>query len=421
MEVKKTAEEIRKEAEQNIERIAKEAAVKSLEEKLEGFASQESVNKSVSELEEKLKGQITQKDLDELSAKFKKSMQMRKVEGGDINSPRDAVKALEQSISNGLMETIEKQKGFSSGSLGLIQKAITPASFGSADDYQTLTSFDMGLDRNPYAPVWLRSIFPNVSTSSASINYRQRGAVTGAAAIWKRGTGTAGADESKPEVTPTYVKKTASIDWIAGITNVEREVLDDVDFIRTEIPYTLINSESGILAAENAMIVDYIRNNKTDFSKDADYDIGVEKIIAAAFGQLGSKYLTPTHLLISYWDYLTYVAFNKAGGSGEYDLPGGVRLSFLSDGTMLANNLTVVPVPELNAREAYVVAANRSRFVNRQEIRLSMSEDHADNFVKNMITYRAEERVGFFSYDVNANVKITLPEAAEEEGGGVEG
>lgn len=410
-----TEEEIKKQAQENIERIAKEAAEKKISESVsaeveKAFEGKEFVSKEdAAELVKKSLGEQKKeldKEIEKLSVLIKKSSQIRKSSSED----KKGLSPLISAISKGLSETHDKQKSYSGGAqITLITKALSPASFGTEADYIDLNNDrTLPLYRDPYAPVYLRNIFPNIRTNQANLTIWKRKGNEGAAAIWKRGTGTGGADEPKPKIQPTWAKEVVSVDWIAGTTDVPREMQDDIDFISTEVPYTIVYSEDGIMAAENKMILQYIRDNAVDFSRDDDYTIGLEKIIAAAFGQLGSKYMNPTHMLINNWDYLTYLAFNKADGSGEYNLP-GLKVHFVG-GQMYINNLIAVPVPELNSREAYVVAADRSRFVDRMQIELKVSEHHGDNFVTNMLTYRGEERVGFFSYDNNSMVKVTLPE-----------
>ena len=77
------------------------------------------------------------------------------------------------------------------------------------------------------------------------------------------------------------------------------------------------------------------------------------------------------------------------------------------------NNLQAVPNPSVTQGTAYVVAADHSRYVSRQGLQMRVAEEHGDNFVKNMVTYRAEIRAGFFTYNDNSIVKVTLPTPAE--------
>jgi len=152
------------------------------------------------------------------------------------------------------------------------------------------------------------------------------------------------------------------------------------------------------------MILAYLNANSTAFT-DATLLNGLEELLGAAF-QLTGQYMQPTHMLVNVQDYLKYLVLNKASGSGEYDTPDG-KIAFVGN-QMFINNLIAVPTPGLVAGTAYVIDAGQSRFVNRMNIELKMSDEHSDNFVKNMITFRAEERVGFFTYNNASILKVTL-------------
>jgi HK97 family phage major capsid protein len=362
---------------------------------------------TTAEAVEALKAEFEDK-LNKLSADIKKQGQISEKRV----SPVDGIDMIRKSLEASIKDNAEALRKYRSGTMDLAVKAITPASFG-ASDYPSLTTQVQPLYRNPYAPVYLRNIFPNISTSGSNVTIWKQGPVTGAAAIWERGKGDGGVDTNKPEVTPTWKKEVVSVDWIAGITHIQREVLDDVDFMATEIPYALIYGASGILAAENKMIMDYIEDNAVDYATPegaTDPANSLETILAAAFGQLGDSYMAPTHILINNWDYLNYMAFNKASGSGEYDYP-SLNLQFVNN-QLYINNLQAVPVPSLDPGTAYVIAADHSRFISRMGVQTAISQEHSDNFTKNMVTYRAEVRSGFFTYNDNSLVKVTLPTPA---------
>lgn len=411
-EKKAQLEKDKQEALENVKKTAEEAAkgvadksVKELNDKVAGLTAQlEKATKS--EDIEAVKKELTD-SMNKLSADIKKQSQIT-VPAGKMTAMGAIKKSLEQTIK----ENADVLKNYRSGTLNLTVKAISEASFG-VNDYASLTTERLPVYRSPYAPVYLRNIFPNISTSSANLAIWKQDAITGAAAIWQRGTGDGGVDVDKPEVTPTWEKEVVSVDWIAGITHVPKEILEDVDFLATEIPYALIYGAKGILAAENKMIMDYIANNAVAYATPVGATApanSLETVLAAAFGQLGDSYMAPTHILINNWDYLNYMAFNKASGSGEYDYP-SLNLQFVNN-QLYINNLQAVPVPSLAPGTAYVIAADHSRFVSRQGLQMDMSESHADNFTKNMVTYRAEVRSGFFTYNDNSFVKVTLPTPA---------
>jgi HK97 family phage major capsid protein len=409
----KDLEKAKAEALENVKKTAEEAA------RGETAKAVKSLNDKIAEMEKELKSATTAEAVEALKAEFEDKLNKLSADikkQGQISekrvSPVAGIDMIRKSLEASIKDNAEALRKYRSGTMDLAVKAITPASF-DADDYPSLTTKLQPLYRNPYAPVYLRNIFPNISTSGSNVTIWKQGAVTGAAAIWERGKGTQGADTDKPEVTPTWKKEVVSVDWIAGITHIQREVLDDVDFMATEIPYALIYGANGILAAENKMIMDYIEDNAVDYatpSGAADPANSLETILAAAFGQLGDSYMAPTHILINNWDYLNYMAFNKASGSGEYDYP-ALNVQFVNN-QLYINNLQAVPVPSLDPGTAYVIAADHSRFISRMGVQTAISQEHSDNFTKNMVTYRAEVRSGFFTYNDNSLVKVTLPTPA---------
>jgi len=401
-------DEIKKQAEDNI----KEVAIKSANETAEKVIKAE-----VDNFKEELKKAATVEAVEKLSKETNDKISRMQADLKSVRqtslapvSFKSSQEAMIASFEKSFDENKEMIKGYQGGSLQLpVTKAITQASFG-VGGYADLTGQNLGLDINPYSPVYLRNIFPNVTTGGSNVTIWKRGAVTGKAAIWKRGTGDAGATVSKPEVNGSWVKEVVSVDWIAAHTIIDREVLDDVDFMRTEIPQLLIYGESGILRAENKMILDYIADNAVDYTLPTDFDgfdNSLESILAAAFGQMGDRFLTPTHILISNWDYLKYLAFNKATGSGQYTYP-NMTLTFINNRPYI-NGLMAVPNADIAIGEAYVVAAARSRFVSREGIRQRISDSHAEIFTTNQVAYLAESRGAFFTYDDNSFVKVALP------------
>ena len=406
-------EKAKQEALENVKKTAEEAAkgvaeksVKELNDKVTELTAQ--VEKATkSEDIEAVKKELTD-SMNKLSADVKKQSQIT-VPAGALTSIGAIRKSLEQTVK----ENIDTIKGYQGGSLAIpVSKSISTGSFG-VGGYADLTNQNLGLDINPFAPVYLRNIFPNVTTGGSNVTIWKRGAVTGKAAVWERVEGQDGKIVPKPKVLGEWEKEVVNIDWIPAYTIIDREVLDDVDFMQTEIPQLLIYGDSGILRAENKVILDYIVDNAVDYTLPAGVDAfenSLESILAAAFGQMGDRFLTPTHILISNWDYLKYLAFNKASGSGTYNYP-NMTLTFINNRPYI-NGLQAVPNPDIAVGEAYVVAAARSRFVVREGIRQRISDSHAEIFTTNQIAYLAESRGAFFTYDDNSFVKVVLPTPA---------
>lgn len=387
-------EKAKLEALENIKKTASETA-------------KSTVDEAVGEIEKKFEGVFSKEDAEKLKADMKKEVSELQARVKSINQTtmqEKTHKSIADSISEALLDGAEILKNFS-GKQSLTMKAVTAASWTDAATLSLQTDeVRRSLYNSPYSPLYLRNIFPNVSTDSAAIVIPQRGVITGAAAEWARGTGTEGADEPKPDVSPAYKDVNVPIKWMAGMTTVPRELLLNVKYLQGSITNTLLYSNKGLFAAENKYITDYLAGNAVAYS--GAKTIAAEKIIDAAFNQLLGNYLNPTHVLMNQADYLTYVKFNKAVGSGEYDLPNDMLRGFAGSG--LEANVQIVPVPSLTAGVAYVVSAPEFEFINRLAPELKVSEEHDENFAYNKVTFRVEEMIGFVAKDLNAMIKITL-------------
>lgn len=403
-EEKKAQEEalklVSKTAKEEAEKVTKEAVEKAFEGK--EYISKEDAKKEAEALVTKavtdVKAEL-QKGIDAASALAKKASQITKTEEVDqVN--------IEQALKSAISEGAETLKSFN-GKATLALKAVTDASWATGALARQTTDVRQNLYMSPYSPFYLRNIFPNISTDGGAIVIPQIQGYTGAAALWARGTGSGGADVEKPEVTPTYKDITVTPQWIAGFTTVNRELLMNVSYLQSSIVNTLLYSRVGLFAAENKMITDYLAANAVAYS--GTKTIGAEIILDAAFNQLLGNYLVPTHILMNQADYLTFIKFNKATGSGEYDLPNNELKIVNANG--LEISLQVVPVPSITAGTAYVVAANEFEFINRLNPELKVSEEHSTNFTYNKVTFRAEEMAAFIAKDLNAAVKIDLTSA----------
>lgn len=387
-------EKAKLEALENIKKTASETA-------------KSTVDEAVGEIEKKFEGVFSKEDAEKLKADMKKEVSELQARVKSINQTtmqEKTHKSIADSISEALLDGAETLKNLS-GKQSLTMKAVTAASWTDAATLSLQTDeVRRSLYNSPYSPLYLRNIFPNVSTDSAAIVIPQRGVITGAAAEWARGTGDGGVDEPKPDVSPAYKDVNVPIKWLAGMTTVNRELLLNVKYLQGSITNTLLYSNKGLFAAENKYITDYLAGSAVAYS--GAKTIAAEKIIDAAFNQLLGNYFNPTHVLMNQADYLTYVKFNKAVGSGEYDLPNDMLRGFAGSG--LEANVQIVPVPSLTAGVAYVVSAPEFEFINRLAPELKVSEEHDENFAYNKVTFRVEEMIGFVAKDLNAMVKVTF-------------
>src|SRR5690606_19149853 len=220
-------------------------------------------------------------------------------------------------------------------------------------------------------------------------------------AVWDE-TATPLAD--KPEVDFDFELVTETVDWIAGYTRIHRSMLDDVDFLRSYIPNQLIYGDRGLFVAENALIYSALSNAATAY--DGTASVPVERVLDAAFGQLVDSYMSPTHILLNNRDFLNLIRFNKAGGSDEYDLPGGSITQV--GGQYYLDGVPVLAVPSVSAGEFIVLDNRHTQFVSRMAPEIQWSDEDRDNFVKNLVTVRAEERAAVLILNEAAIISGTL-------------
>ena len=300
-------------------------------------------------------------------------------------------------------EQIKSLSGLGSGSRGKIDLKLNLSeatgqkdigfSAGLYDRLTTDKNFLPGVYATPFAPVWLRNILTNVPVDSKTVEYVQENLATndstgGAADIWD-GDPVIAELEAKPQVLFNFEDATASVEWIAATTRVKRETLMDVGFLASYIPQQLVFGRRGILVRENALITSVLDTNSTAY--DNRKTIAVEQIYDAAFGQIKDYYFNATHILMNHRDVVDLI-LNKATTSGEYDLPPGT-VSFAA-GQLTIGGIPVLGLPQIAPGDWYVMDNTQVYFLNRMSTEVRMFEEDRDNVIKNLVTFRAEERAG---------------------------
>lgn len=234
--------------------------------------------------------------------------------------------------------------------------------------------------------LYFRNIFPNAQTDSGTIQYLKYTGGEGAAAIWDEKAETL---LEKPLVDTDFDKASENVVWIAALANTHRGMLMDAPFLRSFVPNELVYGSRGLFAAENAYIWAKIVANSTAYN--GTNTVPVERLYDAAFGQLGDNRFSATHILLNHRDVINLIAFNKATGSGEYDLPLGTVV--VNNGRLYINGVQVIGSPDVPAGKFAAIDNRVGTFFNRMSPEVEVSTEHKDNFSKNLVTFRAEERV----------------------------
>lgn len=258
---------------------------------------------------------------------------------------------------------------------------------------------------NPYDRVWLSDYLPQGSTTKGSIIYPKENGGEGGAATWVTGSG------NKAQMDFDLTSQSAFVKWIAGFVIVDREMLDDIDWIASYIQSKMLIS---LKVAENNFILNGTSDsNPVDGLLDVatayngDYTAAVDKIVDAAYGQIPVdtfEFYQGNTAIFNVRDAVA-IGLNKASGSGEYDLPAG-SVSFAA-GRLSVAGLNVATTTQLGANNFLAFDRMATLLVNRLAPELRMFED-AELAKQNKVMFRIEERITLAIFNDNAIVTGSL-------------
>lgn len=263
-----------------------------------------------------------------------------------------------------------------------------------------------GLIEKPYNRVWLADVLPQGTSNSASIIYPKENGGEGAAALWTDPTA------DKAQIDFDFTTQTSYFKWIAGWVVIAREMLDDISFMRSYLQNKMLIS---LKTAEN----DFILNGSTDTNPVSGmldvatvyhgaYTNDVDRYIDAGWGQIVTDtfdFYNPTHIILTPNDAVK-VMLNKAGGSGEYDLPNN-SVQIANSGALSLSGIDVVRTTQIGGGNFLVFDKSALMFIRRMQPELRIFEDSILAKI-NKVMFRIEERVTLLIFNDEAIVKGTI-------------
>lgn len=243
----------------------------------------------------------------------------------------------------------------------------------------------------------VRQILSSGTTTGATLYYPKATGKTGAGpAGWDYNKTTVASTVVKPAFAMNFERMSAPVEWIAGILTLPIEMLEDLSWLTS---YLATYAPIELLKEEDDQILngDGTGNTLNGLINTADaysgtYGVGIERIIDAAYGQLGeSNFDMPTNVLLNPRDIVA-IMLNKASTSGEYNLPEGAV--GIVGGRLKIGGLTVNKTNKISQGNFLVGDFIRgAALVTRSAMQLRFFDQNKDNVEKNMMTIRIEERV----------------------------
>lgn len=344
-------------------------------------------------------------------------------------------KAMEKdfdSLSSTLTQKSETEKSvsFKDAVTKGIEKQIDEIKSSARDRRSVIVDLkSMGFENFPNYDTFTQDIrntvIPTMEESFHVRNILSRGTTTGATLYYPKATGKTGTGPgawdydrttvantvAKPAFAMNFERVSAPVEWIAGILTLPIEMLEDLSwltsYLNTYAPIELLKEEDDqILNGDgtgntlNGLI-------NTAESYIGTYTVGIERIIDAAYGQLGQdNFDMPTNILLNPRDIVA-IMLNKASTSGEYNLPEGSV--GIVGGRLQIGGLTVNKTNKIAQGDFLVGDFIRgAALVTRSAMQLRFFDQNKDNVEKNMMTVRIEERVALPKFYENAFIYGSL-------------
>lgn len=342
------------------------------------------------------KSTAMQDHLDKMDIRLKQANGEKKLE----------TKSFNQILGEAIKENAAAIQSFKKGD-NLVLELKTVGDMSIAANFPGSTPFNQDVRQalivNPYDRVWLSDYLPQGNTTKGSIIYPKENGGEGGAATWVSG------DKSQMDFDLT--SKSSFVKWIAGFVIVDREMLDDIDWIASYIQSKMLIS---LKVAEN----NFILNGTTDSNPvdglldvatayNGSYTAAVDKIVDAAYGQIPEdtfEFYQGNTAILNVRDAVA-IGLNKAEGSGEYDLPPGT-VAF-QNGKLSVAGLNITTTSQLGSNDFLAFDRTATLLVNRLAPELRMFEDAA-LAKQNKVMFRIEERITLAIFNDAAIVKGTL-------------
>lgn len=292
-------------------------------------------------------------------------------------------------------------KGRVSVAIKAIISALTTDANGSAGDL-IVPQRQPGIIAPPQRRLTMRSLIMPGQTSSNAIQYVKETGFTNSAATVSETAGS-----TKPQSEIKFDLVTAAVTTIAHWVLATKQILDDVpqlqSYIDGRLRYGLAFVEDNQILNGSGTGTDLngLYTQATAFAAPVTIPTPVTKIDVIRLAMLQSflAELPPSGIVLNPIDWATIELVKDTTGRHIIGNP--------QDGT--APRLWRLPVVETPAMtvDKYLVGAfdTGAQLFDREEANVEISTEDSDNFRKNLVTIRAEERVALADYRPEAFIK----------------
>ena len=233
----------------------------------------------------------------------------------------------------------------------------------------------------------LRSVFNIIPVSTGSVSFPRGNTPVGEGSFGKQTEGSA-----KPQVDYDVTVVNTALSFIAGYAKVSRQMIDDLPFLQAYLSQSLIED---FQRAEDTYYLNAIASSATAGSSSGANT--AEKFIDYV-AQLGALNWTPNLALTTHAGWAGLLKTKPT----DYSLPGGVVID--NNGNVRIVGVPVIPHSLVTASKIYVMDTSKFAIAQQSGLAVRSTEFDQDDFIKNLITFRAEARCELLQFQPSAAI-----------------
>jgi len=233
----------------------------------------------------------------------------------------------------------------------------------------------------------LRSVFNIIPVSTGSVSFPRGNSPVGEGSFGKQTEGSA-----KPQVDYDVTVVNTALSFIAGYAKVSRQMIDDLPFLQAYLQQSLIED---FQKAEDTYYLNAIASSATAGSSSGANT--AEKFIDYV-AQLGALGWTPNIALTTHAGWAGLLKTKPT----DYSVPGGVVIDNM--GNVRIVGVPVIPHSLVTASKIYVMDSSKFAIAQQSGLAVRSTEFDQDDFIKNLITFRAEARCELLQFQPSAAV-----------------
>ena len=234
----------------------------------------------------------------------------------------------------------------------------------------------------------LYDVFRIVPTATGNVTFPRAASPVGAGSFGAQVEGS-----SKAQIDYDLEMVNVSVPFIAGYARVSRQMLQDLPFLQSYLSQSLIEDWNR---AVNVRFLNSIATNSTALSTSQTLTVGKMIDGIAQHGNLG---LGNANLILTTWAAWSTLLLTKPG---DFSVPASVAVD--QSGSIRINGIPVVPHSQVSASRFYVMNTDAFGIAQASGLQVRSTEFNEDDFIKNLITYRAEARIELLAFQPTAAV-----------------